>query len=76
SGQFDYADSLPVEAYDRLKGQKVTEPVLLKPFGWPVFVLNTAQGLTKNQDMRLAIRAALNVEDMLAAAFGSKDFYA
>ncbi|MBZ3694622.1 ABC transporter substrate-binding protein [Phyllobacterium calauticae] len=76
SGQFDYADSLPVEAYDRLKGQKVTEPVLLKPFGWPVFVLNTAQGLTKSQDMRLAIRAALNVEDMLAAAFGSKDFYA
>lgn len=76
SGQFDYADSLPVEAYDRLKGQKITEPVLLKPFGWPVFVLNTAQGLTKNQDMRLAIRAALNVEDMLAAAFGSKDFYA
>lgn len=75
SGQFDYADSLPVEAYDRVKGQKATEPVLLKPFGWPVFVLNTAQGLTKNQDMRLAIRAALNVEDMLAAAFGSKDFY-
>ena len=52
SGQFDYVDSLPVEAYDRLKDQKTTEAVLLKPFGWPVFVMNTSMGITKNQDIR------------------------
>lgn len=76
SGQFDYVDSLPVEAYARLKDQKTTEAVLLKPFGWPVFVMNTSMGITKNQDIRLAIRDSLSMEDMLAAAFGSTDFYA
>ncbi|MDJ1158829.1 ABC transporter substrate-binding protein [Chelatococcus sp. SYSU_G07232] len=76
SGQYDYVDALPVEAFDRLKGQKATEPVLLKPFGWPVFVMNTKQGLTESRDVRLAVRSALNMEDMLAAAFGNKEFFA
>lgn len=76
SGQYDYVDALPVEAYDRLKGQKATAPVLLKPFGWPVFVMNTKEGLAQSQDLRLAVRAALNTEDMLAAAFGNKEFFA
>ena len=50
SGQYDYVDALPVEAFDRLKGQKTTQPVLLKPFGWPVFVMNTKQGVMSNLD--------------------------
>ena len=28
AGQFDFADLIPVEAFDRLKGQAKTEPVL------------------------------------------------
>jgi peptide/nickel transport system substrate-binding protein len=76
SGQYDYVDALPVEAFDRLRGQKTTEPVLMKPFGWPVFVMNTKQGLMANQDARTAVRTALSMEDMLAAAFGSTEFYA
>ena len=76
SGQYDYVDALPVEAYDRLKSQKATQPVLLKPFGWPVFVLNTKQGLMSNHDARTAVRTALSMEDMLAAAFGSPEFFA
>ena len=35
SGQYDYVDALPVEAFDRLKNQKTTKPVLMKPFGGP-----------------------------------------
>jgi peptide/nickel transport system substrate-binding protein len=76
SGQFDYADALPVEAYDRLKNQRNVQPVLLKPFGWPVFVMNTKQGVMASQDARTAVRTALSMEDMLAAAFGSPEFYA
>ncbi len=56
SGQYDYVDALPVEAFDRLKGQKTTQPVLLKPFGWPVFVMNTKQGVMANLDARTAVR--------------------
>jgi peptide/nickel transport system substrate-binding protein len=76
SGQYDYVDALPVEAFERLKGQKTTKPVLMKPFGWPVFVMNTKEGLMSNIDVRSAARTALSMEDMLAAAFGNPEFYA
>jgi peptide/nickel transport system substrate-binding protein len=75
SGQYSYLDSLPVESFDRLKGA-ASQPVVLKPFGYPVFVFNTAEGAAKNLAVRKAIRTALNMEDMLAAAFGTKEFYA
>ena len=75
SGQFDYADALPVEAFDRLKSQENVEPIILKPFGWPVFVVNAKQGMLANLACVARCRAALNFEDMLAAAFGSTDFY-
>ncbi|CAN7685862.1 ABC transporter substrate-binding protein [Rhizobium sp. LjRoot258] len=76
SGQYDYVDSLPVESYDKLKSSTATQPLLLKPFGYPVFVFNTAAGVTKNVAIRKAIRQALSMEDMMAAAFGGTDFYA
>ncbi|CDN49658.1 ABC transporter substrate-binding protein [Neorhizobium galegae] len=76
SGQYDYIDSLPVESFDKVKASKATQPLLLKPFGYPVFVFNTAEGAAKSLGVRKAIRQALSMEDMLAAAFGSKDFYA
>ena len=76
SGQYDYVDAIPVESFDRLKQSKASQPVMLKPFGYPVFVFNTAEGATKNLEVRKAIRTALSMEDMLAAAFGSKEFYA
>jgi peptide/nickel transport system substrate-binding protein len=49
--------------------------VLLKPFGWPVFVMNTKQGLASDIKVRKAIQAALAPKDMLLAAFGSEDFF-
>ncbi|MBE1205059.1 ABC transporter substrate-binding protein [Aminobacter carboxidus] len=76
SGQYDYVDALPVESFDKLKSAAATQPMLLKPFGYPVFVFNTAEGAANNMEVRKAIRQALSMEDMLAAAFGSTDFYA
>nr|WP_234480874.1 ABC transporter substrate-binding protein [Paraburkholderia aspalathi] len=75
AGQFDYVDSIPVESYARLKGQSKTRPLLIKPFGYPLFVLNTKEGVTKDLNTRLAIRAALGESDMLTAAFGDKQFF-
>lgn len=74
AGQFDYVDSLPVEALAKLKAGR-SDPVMLKPFGWPRMVLNTKQGIMSNQAVRQAVQLALNEEDMLFAAFGNKDFY-
>jgi peptide/nickel transport system substrate-binding protein len=76
SGQYDYIDQLPVESFDKVKASTATEPVVLKPFGYPVFVFNTAEGVAKDVAIRKAIRQALSMEDMMAAAFGSTDFYA
>jgi peptide/nickel transport system substrate-binding protein len=75
AGQFAYADALPVESYDKLSGGK-DKPVILKPFGWPVFVMNTKEGLNSDIRIRKAIQAALAPSDMLTAAFGSTDFFA
>jgi peptide/nickel transport system substrate-binding protein len=76
SGQYDYVDSIPVESYDKLKASTASQPVMLKPFGYPVFVFNTKEGVAGNVEVRKAIRQALSMEDMLAAAFGGTDFYA
>lgn len=74
AGQFDYVDSLPVESLAKLKGGR-SDPVMLKPFGWPRLVLNTKQGIMSNLAVRQAVQLALNEEDMLFAAFGNKEFY-
>lgn len=76
SGQYDYADAIPVESFDKLKASSASQPMLLEPFGYPVFVFNTKEGVAAKLEVRKAITQALNMEDMLAAAFGSPDFYA
>lgn len=75
AGQYDYADGLPTEAYDRLKQSDKVEPVLLQDFGWPIFAFNLKAGLMSNLKVRQAVQAALAPEDMLLAAFGDKKFF-
>ncbi|ANN76887.1 ABC transporter substrate-binding protein [Bordetella flabilis] len=75
AGQYDYVDAIPVESAAKLKSGS-SQALLLKPFGWPRLVLNTRQGIMANVKMRQAVQLALNEEDMLAAAFGSTDYYA
>ncbi|TPW27869.1 ABC transporter substrate-binding protein [Martelella alba] len=76
SGQFDYADSLPTESYDRLEKSDKALPVILAPYGAPVFVMNTKEGMMTNKEIRHAVQEALNPEDMLLAAFGDPRFFA
>ena len=73
AGQFDYVDSLPVESLDKLKGGR-SDPVMLKPFGWPRLVLNTSRASCPTWPCARP-QLALNEEDMLFAAFGNKEFY-
>lgn len=75
AGQYDYADLLPVESFDRLEGQEKTEPLVMNSFGWPMFIMNNKEGMMTDQGLRKAIQAAFNSEDMLAAAFGKPEFY-
>ncbi|MFC2252552.1 ABC transporter substrate-binding protein [Labrys portucalensis] len=75
SGQFAYADSLPVEQFDKIKAGK-SEPVLLEHFGWPMIRMNAKQGVLADMRVRKAVQLALSESDMLAAAFGDTKFYA
>lgn len=76
SGQFAFADNLANDAYKQLTGSKVAEPVLLTPFGWPLFAMNMRKGLMSKLPLRQAVQAALAPKDMLEAAFGDAKFFA
>jgi len=75
SGQFDYADGLAAESYARIAASATAEPVLLRPFGWPVFAINHKAGLMTDLNMRRAVQAGLPHDDMLFAAFGDDNFF-
>jgi len=75
SGQFDFADGLAAESFDRIAASSAAEPVLLRPFGWPVFAINHKAGLLTDLNMRKAVQAALPMDDMLYAAFGDDNFF-
>ncbi len=76
SGQYHFADLLPVESYSRLEGNAGVKAVLTAPFGFPYLVLNTKQGPLANLQLRQAVETALNNADMLGAGFGDAKFYA
>ncbi len=75
SGQYQFADLLPVESHSRLAGAANVKPVLTTPFGFPYLVLNTKQGPLANVTLRQAVEAALNNADMMGAGFGDPKFY-
>ena len=75
SGQFDYADGLPAESFARIESTEGIDPVLLRPFGWPIFAINHKAGLLTDLDTRRALQAALPIDDMLFAAFGDDNFF-
>lgn len=76
SGQFDFADLLPVEAAERLEkaGDRI-KPIITENFGFPYIVFNTKEGVLKNVGMRQALQAAIGNEELLLASFGDPRFF-
>ena len=75
SGQYHFADLLPVESFSRIDGKPNVKAMLTAPFGFPYLVLNTKQGPLANVALRQAVQAALNDADMMAAGFGDPKFF-
>lgn len=75
SGQFDFADQLNAESLGRIQQSDIAEPVILRPFGWPIFALNHKKGLMTDLKVRQALQAALPIDDMLFAAWGDEQFF-
>lgn len=76
TGEFDAATPLPQEYYAQLQKMKNVRPVIVKYDLKPVLYFSFAEtSMVKNVTMRKAIRAALNMDDIMFAATGNKDSY-
>ena len=75
SGQFDFADSLPVSAYERVEKSSNAKPVIFKNAGWASMNMNMKEGLLVKKELRQAVQAALNASDMMLAAFSDDRFF-
>ncbi len=74
-GEYDFADFVPTDEYDRLKDVKGLKTYISPPRAWFVFVLNTKFGPTKNKKVRQAILATIDVESAMAAGYGDSLFW-
>ena len=69
SGQYNLAEDLPTENYSQLTADP-TLNLTVHEGGTLNLFLNTTKGIMANLDMRQAILAALNCDDILLASFG------
>jgi len=75
SGQFDFADSLPVSTYERIEASGTAKPVIFENSGWVSLNMNMKEGLLTKKPLRQAVQAALNASDMMLAAFSDERFF-
>jgi peptide/nickel transport system substrate-binding protein len=75
TGEYDYIQQVKPDQVERIKAAAGVEPVVVKPYGWVTIVFNVKQGLMTDVRFRQAAQAALDVEPMLLAGLGHKDFY-
>jgi len=75
SGEYHHAMFVKQDTYDRIKSLPALEPRIVKPRGWALVSVNHKAGLMTSKPLRQAVQAALDMEPILAAGFGHKDFY-
>lgn len=74
TGEYDLADSIPIENYDQLAADSKVKLHSL-PGGTLTAFLNTNEGLLSNQTYRQAILAALDNEEILLASFAKPELF-
>ncbi|KQY12793.1 ABC transporter substrate-binding protein [Rhizobium sp. Root482] len=75
AGQFDFADALPVSAYERVEESGKAKPVIYENTGWASLNMNMKEGLLTRKELRQAVQVALNPNDMMLAAFSDERFF-
>ncbi len=74
-GDYHFADFVPVDEYDRLKEMPNMDAVPSQPRGWFSVVFNKQEGVMAEQKIRQAFLAALNMEPIMDAGYGHRDFW-
>jgi peptide/nickel transport system substrate-binding protein len=75
SGDYDYAQNLPPDSYQRINSAKGMKTVVLKPYYEIAMHLNTQNGPLKDLKLRRAIQVGLNEDDVMLNAAGEKALY-
>jgi len=75
TGEYDIAEEISPDFYSRVKGNPNVQAMIMKPLNWPFINFNKKEGLFMNKKLRQAVAAALDLEPILAAAGGSREFY-
>jgi peptide/nickel transport system substrate-binding protein len=75
TGEYHFAQQIKQDQYGRITGMAGVSARVIKPSGWSTAVLNHKQGLMTDRRLRQAVQAALDMEPIMAAGFGHKDFY-
>jgi peptide/nickel transport system substrate-binding protein len=74
TGEFDAVHPLPQEYIKELERTPKVRPVIIK-FDMKPCVYFSMQGIMKNVKLRKAIRAALNMDEIMFSATGNEKFY-
>jgi peptide/nickel transport system substrate-binding protein len=74
TGQYDVADSIPIESYDELAAVSDLE-LQSFPGGALTAFFNTREGLLADVKIRQAILAAFNNEEIMLASFAKPELY-
>lgn len=75
TGEFDFAIQLPSDLYAQVKANPNFVPLIVKPYGWPIFVFNKKKSLFANLKVRVAFLKALDNRPIMEAAIGPKEFW-
>jgi peptide/nickel transport system substrate-binding protein len=75
AGQYDIALDINPDMYLQLRDDPSVQSLLIRPFGWPFFALNKAEGLFTDKALRQAFLASLNMEEMMAGGFGDPELF-
>ena len=70
SGQFLYATNLPADLYQSLSKDPNIRVIKLEPSYWCQIFFNTKEGACAKLELRQAILATLNMEEIMGSAFG------
>ncbi|MEM3658251.1 MAG: ABC transporter substrate-binding protein [Candidatus Hadarchaeum sp.] len=70
AGDYDYAENIPTDLYSMVKADQTLASYLLTPPAFMLLFRNTRQGIMANNIMFQAVLAALNMEEIMRAAFG------
>jgi peptide/nickel transport system substrate-binding protein len=75
TGEYHYGQQIKQDQFERMRGMKGVRGSVIRPYGWATAVINHKEGLLTDKRLRQAVQAALEMEPIMAAGFGHKEFY-